>query len=140
MTDEPEDIIPKAPLEEEQKVGYKKPPAEHQFKRGEGGRPKGARNKLTEDFIAALQKDFEEHGEVAVQACRMSKPSDYLKIIATVIPKEIQLTDERKYTDEQLKQRFITVAKLLGLDVRWAESFGSRNAAVDGGDSTPLLN
>ena len=46
-------------------VGYCKPPIEHRFKRGEGGRKKGSRNKSALDFIAAPADDFAKHGAVA---------------------------------------------------------------------------
>ena len=48
-------------------VGYGKPPVEHQFEPGQGGRPRGSRNKLGEDFINALADDFAKHGAVAIE-------------------------------------------------------------------------
>ena len=35
-----------------------------------GGRPKGSRNKLGEQFLEALTQDFTEHGQQAIVACR----------------------------------------------------------------------
>ena len=40
--------------EQDTRVGPGRPPVAHQFKPGNPGRPKGARNKLGEQFIAAL--------------------------------------------------------------------------------------
>ena len=56
------------------------------------GRPKGSRNKLTEDFIKALADDFGEHGEDAIALVREKKTDSYLMTIAKLIPKEINLT------------------------------------------------
>jgi len=53
-----------------------------------GGRVKGSRNKLSMTFVEALAKEFEEHGAEAIRIMRMENPSDFLKIIAAVIPKE----------------------------------------------------
>ena len=39
------------------------PKEDTQFKKGNPGRPKGARNKFGEDFISALKEDFNEHGK-----------------------------------------------------------------------------
>jgi hypothetical protein len=56
-----------------------------------GGRPKGARNKLGEAFIQALHDDFEEYGIAAVKAVREEKPDQYLKVIASLLPKDVNL-------------------------------------------------
>jgi len=79
-----------------------------QFQPGNGGRPKGSRNKLGEAFIAALQKDFEANGEVVIQEVRATKPDQYLKVIASLLPKQFELPESElgKFTDEQLGHLF----------------------------------
>ena len=54
-----------------------------------GGRPKGSRNKLGEQFLEALAEDFAEHGHEAIVACREAKPTEYLKVVAGLLPKEL---------------------------------------------------
>ena len=80
------------------------------------GKPKGARNKLGEAFIQALQEDFEEHGVAAVQAVRQDKPDQYLKVIASLMPKEHRLSFDDQYdgmTDAELAERIrATLAQL----------------------------
>jgi hypothetical protein len=56
-----------------------------------GGRTKGARNKLGEAFIQALHDDFEAHGIEAVIKVRDEKPDQYLKVIASLLPKDVNL-------------------------------------------------
>ena len=75
---------------------------------GMGGRPKGSRTKLGEAFITALQKDFEANGEVVIQEVRATKPGQYLKVIASLLPKQFELPESElgKFTDEQLGQLF----------------------------------
>jgi len=77
-----------------------------QFQPGNGGRPKGSRNKLGEAFVSALQKDFEEHGETVIQTVRADKPDQYLKVIASILPKQFELPESglAKFTDDQLDQ------------------------------------
>jgi hypothetical protein len=60
-----------------------------QFKPGEGGRPKGTRDKLSRRFIEALAKDFDEHGEEVIQFVRERDPVSYMKVVASLVPKEI---------------------------------------------------
>lgn len=59
---------------------------------GGPGRPKGSRNKLGEQFISDLQKDWEEHGAQAIKDCREEKPTEYVKVVAGLLPKEHILT------------------------------------------------
>jgi hypothetical protein len=59
--------------------------------RNPAGRPKGARNKLGEAFVKALHEDFEIHGVEAVEKVRDEKPDQYLKVIASLMPKEIDV-------------------------------------------------
>lgn len=53
------------------------------------GRPKGARSKLGEAFVDALLKDWEENGVQAIIDMRDERPGDYVKVIASLLPKEV---------------------------------------------------
>jgi hypothetical protein len=55
------------------------------------GRPKGSRNRLGEDFLRALADDFAEHGSEAIEDVRINSPKDYLKVIASLLPKGVEL-------------------------------------------------
>ncbi len=72
------------------------------------GRPKGARSKLGEAFLEALHNDFNEHGVAAVEQVRMEKPDQYLKVIASLMPKELTLNmgdDYSEMSDDELVDR-----------------------------------
>jgi hypothetical protein len=58
------------------------------------GRPQGSRNKLGEAFIDGLADDFAEHGLQVIQAVREKHPYQYLKIIASLLPKELGDLDD----------------------------------------------
>ena len=72
-----------------------------------GGRHKGSRNKLGEAFITALQEDFAAHGVEAIAIVRTEKPDQYLKVIASLLPRDVNLTVNQadELTDEQLIER-----------------------------------
>lgn len=67
----------------------------HLFKPGQSGNPagrkKGSRNKLGEHFITALQADWEEHGAAAISTVRQERPHEYLKVVASILPKELNV-------------------------------------------------
>lgn len=77
-------------------VGRNRPPVEHQFKPGNcanpGGKPVGSRNRLQGDFLRELSADFELHGKSAIIECRMTKPDVYVRMIASLMPKELEIT------------------------------------------------
>jgi hypothetical protein len=58
-----------------------------------GGRPKGARNKLGEAFVADLYDSWQEHGKAAIVAVLATKPSDYLKVVASLLPKQVEIKE-----------------------------------------------
>jgi hypothetical protein len=55
------------------------------------GRPVGAKQRIAENFVDALLKDFEAHGASAIVACREQRPDTYLTCIAKCLPKEVNL-------------------------------------------------
>ncbi|GAA4717146.1 hypothetical protein H9L13_06805 [Sphingomonas lutea] len=61
-----------------------------------GGRRKGSRNRLTETFIAAIEIDFAEHGPDALAQLRGDDPATYLRIIASLIPRDLILKREQR--------------------------------------------
>lgn len=55
------------------------------------GRPKGSRHKLGEAFIEAMHEDFKQHGADVITKVRLENPEQYLKIIASMLPKELSV-------------------------------------------------
>ena len=53
------------------------------------GRPRGSRNKFCREFIEALQRDFQEHGADAIKIVRIEDPSTYLRVCASLMPREL---------------------------------------------------
>jgi len=56
-----------------------------------GGKPVGSKNRLQGDFMKALSEDFAEHGKAAIVATRKNSPAQYLKVVASLMPKELEI-------------------------------------------------
>lgn len=110
-----------------------------QFKPGQSGnpagKPRGARNKLGEDFIVALHDDFQTGGVAAIQAVRTERPHEYLKVIASLLPKELKVTTESDLTDDQLDQRIKQLASAISLELSGGEAGAG---SVAGGTEAPV--
>ncbi|MCA3028985.1 MAG: hypothetical protein ING66_10350 [Rhodocyclaceae bacterium] len=69
-----------------------------------GGKSMGSRNRIQGEFLKALAEDFAAHGREAIIQCRITKPDAYIKVIATLIPKELELKRPLEgLTDEELE-------------------------------------
>jgi len=69
------------------------------------GRLRGSRNKLSEEVICALLRDFRKHGEKAIAKVRRDQPGVYLKVIALLIPREHEVEHRggvKGMTEEQI--------------------------------------
>jgi hypothetical protein len=55
------------------------------------GRPKGSRNKLSEDFIGELAAKFEEQGPAAIDRVIEENPAKFLQLVADLIPKDFNV-------------------------------------------------
>jgi hypothetical protein len=64
------------------------------------GRPKGARAKLAEDFCQALLDDFATNGAAAIRLMRAEKPNEYARMIASIMPKEVDASLTGDLSDE----------------------------------------
>jgi hypothetical protein len=79
-----------------------------------GGRRKGSRNKLSENFLETIARDFAEHGAEAIERVRKENPEVYLKLLAWLVPRELILQRERSadvdpadLSDEELATMFM---------------------------------
>ena len=56
------------------------------------GRPKGSRNRLGEAFLIDMHKAWEEEGAAVIRRVIEDRPQDFLRIIASLMPKDVNLT------------------------------------------------
>lgn len=94
-----------------------------------GGRPKGARSKLGEQFCQDVYAKWQEHGERCIDEMIADKPGDFVKLVATMLPKEMNLNiaDNSDMSDEELHDRIRNLASQL------APFLGDRIGATDAG-------
>ena len=55
------------------------------------GRPKGARSKFSEAFIQDLHAVWEERGIEALEKCASDEPGTFLRVCASLMPRDLNL-------------------------------------------------
>lgn len=103
------------------------------------GRPRGARAKLSEQFVQDILTDWETHGVKAIEDVRAKSPTDYLKVVASVITKDVAVTvrDYDDLSDAELAEQFAATAARLAS----RNALGRRDRAPsqdEGGEGTLL--
>lgn len=108
------------PAPEEPDAAPEKQKPFHLWKPGQSGnpqgRPKGSRNKLGEAFIADLYADWLENGMETVMRVREEKPDQYLKVVASILPKQVdvKLSEFAELTDDALDKQIRQLQEQLG--------------------------
>lgn len=72
------------------------------------GRTKGSRNVFAEKFIKDFLNDWDQHGPEAVERCREEKPTEYVRIGATLLPKDFHLKMTNEAEFEKILDQFDT--------------------------------
>lgn len=90
-----------------------------QFQKGQvspnpGGKPVGSRNALQGDFVRELAADFAANGKVAIVETRQTNPAKYLQIIASLMPKELEIKRPlEEVSDDELAAAYSTLQSLV---------------------------
>jgi hypothetical protein len=79
------------------------------------GRAKGSRHKLGEAFLSALHDDFEKHGVEVIEKVRDERPHEYLKVVASILPKELNVTTNavEELSDDELAAGIAALQSIL---------------------------
>src|SRR3954466_13826190 len=113
-------------------MANKNPSPATRFKKGEtgnpGGKPVGARDRITKRFLYELAEDFEKHGADVIRQAREQDPTGYLRICAALVPKEMNV---------EVKHGFTDILKHLEAERRAREA-AARSADDEHGEKPPV--
>jgi hypothetical protein len=75
---------------------------------------KGARDRLSATFLTAFADDFEKHGSDVIATVRANDPAAYLRVAASIIPKEFEVKHALDdVTDDELEQAIGLLSAML---------------------------
>lgn len=110
------------------------------FEPGNPGKPKGAKHKLQESFVKDVYAAWQERGAAAVNAMIDEKPGDFVKVVASLIPKEttLNINDHSELTDDELAERIRSLAAQLAPFL--SDGTGTTDGAGEGSASAQLAS
>ena len=100
------------------------------FSGNPGGSPEATRRAFNKDFLVALARDFQAHGEQVLARVRRESPAAYLKVCAMLVPREMKIEHSggvKSMTDEQLEQGIEAIQAMLA-----AKDAGASAKVIEG--------
>jgi hypothetical protein len=94
------------------------------------GQPTKARARIQSSFLNALADDFDKHGRGAIEYCRRNDPTAYVKVCASLMPKEFkQVSPLEEMTEAELVAAVEHIrSKIIGnLDAGIIETSGTES-------------
>jgi hypothetical protein len=90
------------------------------FRQGVSGNPHGNRHRtrhlLNQEFMQALLLNFRHEGKRAIEKVARNQPGVYLKILALLVPREMQIEHTnriKQLTDEEIEQAIEAIQTML---------------------------
>jgi hypothetical protein len=76
------------------------------------GRPVGSRSRLGEAFLSDLRDCWERHGAMALARCAAEEPAQFVRVVASLMPRDVNLNVAVDAGDFAMK--FRQAVELLG--------------------------
>jgi hypothetical protein len=89
-----------------------------------GGRRRGSRNRLAEQFVTDFLAAWEAHGADALMRVAAEDPASFVRVAASLLPRKIEV-ERVDLTDEQLVSRIQQLAAELGVEIGAAGGTGA---------------
>jgi hypothetical protein len=96
-----------------------------------GGRSKGSRNKLAAAFIEALHDDFNQNGISAIERVRKEKPDVYIRVVASILPRELDVALNVNHSLSEEYERALTYADAMRVLRAAREMVGAEPMMID---------
>jgi Family of unknown function (DUF5681) len=108
------------------------------------GRPRGSRNRLGEAFVDDLCADWKENGPQVIVAVRKNDPSTYLRVVASIIPKELSVTKATldDVSDEELLEYLAKLRSIIAEEDQKEPANGNPEATreIEPGGTPKLIS
>lgn len=92
----------------------------YRWKPGNSGNPRGSttgqRRKLAHDFVADLYESWKSLGKPAIVAMAWTDPGAYVRVVASLMPKEIEATVTVQVAERMGDDELATIASKGSLD------------------------
>jgi hypothetical protein len=96
-----------------------------------GGRPAGVRNRFSGAFLTDFLADWEAGGAAAIKVVRLRDPSTYVRVAASILPKELMVeavtsglsAEERTEMIAMSKQHLLTKQEPVLLEAKKIDEF-----------------
>lgn len=80
------------------------------------GRPRVFKDRLTTDFIRELANDFAENGANAIKNVREQEPAQYLRVVASLVPKELEVRRPLSGIDDDKLAEILAILQATQID------------------------
>lgn len=81
-----------------------------------GKQTRRAKKTLADGFLEAIRADFRAHGAGVIAEVRAEKPDQYLKLVLSVLPKDlsVNINNLDALSDDEIRQRIRGLEAVLG--------------------------
>lgn len=84
--------------------------------RNPNGRPKGSRNKLSEDFLKDFHDAWQEHGKNSLKQMATDKPAEFVKAAVQLMPRDLHVKADASEAFVKIWERIVEIDEMKVID------------------------